>query len=126
ADITPYLITVAAILLASSLFSFFIINKRPIFPLLLLCVIANSSLLLTLTLSAKHFNIDSNKSFAMQIKSLLKPGDEIATYYKYYQDLPFYLKHQIIIVDDWHLPDIVKTDNWKRDFYYVLQMVKYQ
>lgn len=41
----------------------------------------------------------SIRPLALTIKPLLQPGDEVVTYENYYQDLPFYLKRRITIVD---------------------------
>jgi len=41
----------------------------------------------------------SIKNFALMLKPMLKPGDEVATYQEYYQDLPVYLERRITVVD---------------------------
>ena len=41
------------------------------------------------------------KSLALTLKSLAGPNDWIVSYGTYYQDLPFYVERQVIIVD-WH------------------------
>jgi hypothetical protein len=49
--------------------------------------------------AAPRIDTKSIKTLAMTLKPLLKPGDEIASYQTYYQDLPVYLERRIIIVD---------------------------
>lgn len=80
--------------------------------------------LLALPLSATHFNQQSVKPLAMQLKPLLNPHDEIITFYKYYQDLPLYLERRITIVADWQSPNIPKNDNWLREFWYGITLQK--
>ena len=63
-------------------------------------------------------NEKSSKPIAATLKTLIKPGDEVVTYYKYYQDLPLYLGQRITIVADWHAPDIAFNDNWLREMWY--------
>ena len=41
----------------------------------------------------------SIKPLAIQLARRLKPADAVATYHNYYQDLPFYLRRRVIIVD---------------------------
>jgi hypothetical protein len=43
----------------------------------------------------------SVKPLATVLKPLLKAGDEVAVYEIYYQDLPFYLRQKVTIVE-WH------------------------
>jgi 4-amino-4-deoxy-L-arabinose transferase-like glycosyltransferase len=49
--------------------------------------------------AAPRIDTKSIKTLAMTLKPLLKPGDEVASYQTYYQDLPVYLERRIIIVD---------------------------
>jgi len=39
------------------------------------------------------------KQLAIELKARLKPGDEVASYREYYQDLPVYLEQRITVVD---------------------------
>ncbi len=43
--------------------------------------------------------MDSIKPLVEKIQPLRKPGDRVATYHFYYQDLPFYLNHTVSIVN---------------------------
>ncbi|OGT60106.1 MAG: hypothetical protein A3E85_03360 [Gammaproteobacteria bacterium RIFCSPHIGHO2_12_FULL_45_12] len=114
----PYLSTIAAILLISGLLAWHLRNKKNCLPLITLCVICSTSSLLTLTLGAKDLNTNTSKPLATYLKTVLQPEDEVATYFKYYQDLPLYLERRITIVAKWHSPDIAQTDNWARELWY--------
>jgi 4-amino-4-deoxy-L-arabinose transferase-like glycosyltransferase len=46
-----------------------------------------------------YIYMDSIKPMAMQLNTVLKPSDMIATYDYYYQDLPFYLQRTVTIVN---------------------------
>ena len=59
----------------------------------------------TLTLSLPQLNSErSIKPLALELKSRLRPGDEVMTYRAYYQDLPAYLGR------------LVSVANWKGEF----------
>lgn len=68
--------------------------------------------------SATTLNHDSLKPLALQLNTHLQSGDEVVTYYKYYQDLPIYLQRRITIVADWQAADIPERDNWVREMWY--------
>jgi 4-amino-4-deoxy-L-arabinose transferase-like glycosyltransferase len=55
--------------------------------------------LIELNAAAPRIDTKSVKTLAMTLKPLLKPGDEVASYLTYYQDLPVYLERRIITVD---------------------------
>lgn len=57
------------------------------------------------------------------LKPMLGPEAVLVSYRNYFQDLPLYLNRRelIRVVDDWQDPDIVKTDNWRREFYFALR-----
>lgn len=55
--------------------------------------------LVTMNAAAPRVNMKSIKPLALILKPLLKPGDEVASYATYYQDLPVYLERRILIVD---------------------------
>ena len=59
-----------------------------------------SALFLTqVNAAAPRFDFKSVKKLAIDLKTRLKPGDEVASYQKYYQDLPVYLEQRITVVD---------------------------
>jgi 4-amino-4-deoxy-L-arabinose transferase-like glycosyltransferase len=48
---------------------------------------------------APRVDVKSVKQLATELKGRLKPGDEVASYHEYYQDLPVYLEQRITVVD---------------------------
>jgi 4-amino-4-deoxy-L-arabinose transferase-like glycosyltransferase len=48
---------------------------------------------------APRVDAKSVKQLAIELKTRLKPGDEVASYHEYYQDLPVYLEQRITVVD---------------------------
>jgi Aminoarabinose transferase C-terminal domain len=62
-------------------------------------VVAMSVLfLLEVNAAAPRVQANSIKDLAVTLRPLLKPGDEVASYSTYYQDLPVYLEKRIIVV----------------------------
>ena len=55
--------------------------------------------LIEMNAAAPRIDTKSIKALAVTLKPLLKPGDEVASYLTYYQDLPVYLERRIITVD---------------------------
>ncbi len=55
--------------------------------------------LMALNMSLPYLDNRSVKGLALTLKTMLKPADEVASYRTYYQDLPFYLRCRIIVVD---------------------------
>lgn len=55
--------------------------------------------LLVVNGAASRADTRSIKSLADTLKARLHPGDEVASYETYYQDLPVYLERRIIVVD---------------------------
>ena len=55
--------------------------------------------LIEMNAAAPRIDTKSIKMLAVTLKPLLKPGDEVASYQTYYQDLPVYLERRIITVD---------------------------
>lgn len=111
----PYLITIAIIFILSAVISFlFLQNKTPVH-LFILCTVCSAFFLLTLTLGAPQLNQNSAKPLVEDLKTIIKPEDEVITYFKYYQDLPLYLGKRITIVTDWDSPEIARKDNWVRE-----------
>ena len=61
------------------------------------------------------FKLTNVKYLAVWLKKQVGPGDEVATFNKYYQDLPVYLGQRVFVVSDWHNPHIIHSDNWRRE-----------
>lgn len=49
--------------------------------------------------AAPRIDVKSVKKLALELKARLQPGDEVASYQEYYQDLPVYLERRITVVD---------------------------
>ncbi|HEY9104739.1 phospholipid carrier-dependent glycosyltransferase [Chitinimonas sp.] len=66
---------------------------------------------------------NSAQAAAEVLKPMLGPDAVLVSYRNYFQDLPLYLNRRelIRVVDDWQDPEIVKTDNWRREFYFALR-----
>ncbi|HLB42337.1 MAG TPA: glycosyltransferase family 39 protein [Gammaproteobacteria bacterium] len=89
-------------------------TKRLLFKI---CIFSSVIFLLILTFNAELLNQKSAKPLALQLKQLIKPQDEVITYFRYFQDIPFYLEQHVSIVADWDSPDIIRNDNWLREFW---------
>jgi len=64
-----------------------------------IAVVAMSVLfLLEVNAAAPRVQANSIKDLAVTLRPLLKPGDAVASYSTYYQDLPVYLEKRIIVV----------------------------
>jgi 4-amino-4-deoxy-L-arabinose transferase-like glycosyltransferase len=61
--------------------------------------IMSALFLVELNAAAPRFDEKSIKTLATTLKPRLKPGDEVASYRQYYQDLPVYLERRITVVD---------------------------
>lgn len=62
-------------------------------------VVIAALFLIEMNAAAPRIDTKSIKTLAVTLKPLLKPGDEVASYLAYYQDLPVYLERRIITVD---------------------------
>ncbi len=80
-------------------------------------------LILGVLVGALQFDRNSIRPLARELQSRMQAGDTVITYRRYYQDLPMYLHTTapITVVDDWTDPEIMKEDNWRREFYLGLQ-----
>lgn len=88
---------------------------------------------ITLLLIIPRFEQTGIRPLADVLTKQLQAGDTIIGYRNYYQDLPLYL-HQtawqaaqgkqiqpLTVIDNWNDPNIMKEDNWRREFYLGLQ-----
>ncbi len=118
-DSIPYALTAALVFLSSALvFSLLIKNKPKTRIYFYTALITAILLLLVLAVSSTIMNQKSLKPMAIVLKPLLRPTDEVVTYYKYYQDLPVYLERRMTVVADWQNPTIPQRDNWLRELWY--------
>jgi 4-amino-4-deoxy-L-arabinose transferase-like glycosyltransferase len=113
-----YLNLTGILFLLAGCFTFFCLKKSSTHAFFNILTLTACLFLLTLIASTQIINSKTIKPLALQLKTQLKPGDEVATYFKYYQDLPIYLERRITIVADWHANDIQYNDNWLREMWY--------
>ncbi len=62
---------------------------------------------------------DGTGPLAERMRPLLRPGDVVASYRRYYYDLPLLLDRRdpIVVADDWNDPAIPAKDNWRRELW---------
>lgn len=74
--------------------------------------------LLALVYNAERLNFTTAKPLVKQLQTVIKPGDEVVNYFKFYQDVPLYLGQRITLVTNWNNPSISQKDNWVRELWY--------
>jgi 4-amino-4-deoxy-L-arabinose transferase-like glycosyltransferase len=64
-----------------------------------------------------HVVRDSTQPLAERLRPLLREGDLVASYRRYFYDLPIYLdrREPIIVAERWDDPEIPRRDNWQRE-----------
>lgn len=114
----PYIKLGTLLFFISSLITFYLLIKNKVHQQI--GVLFGTALIFSLILisSCGDVNQKTVKPLTTQLKSILKPEDEVMTYFRYYQDLPIYLERRITIVADWTAPDIALNDNWARELWY--------
>lgn len=120
----PYLTAIAIIMMISAISSIFIRKKETLLPLFATCASCSAAFLLTLTLGAPHLNQSSAKQLVTELKTIIKPQDEVINYFKFFQDVPLYLGQRVTIVADWNSPEIPYKDNWVRELWYGMAFQK--
>jgi len=117
--IAPWLLAVTGLfLIASLIFLWCLIRKKPVLQPIYILMIASVIFSLLFSASAQQINPNSTKQIALELKQTLKPTDEIVVYYSFYQDLLLYLERGVTVVADWNSPDIAERDNWVRELWY--------
>lgn len=114
----PYFYLITAIFSLSAITSFILLFNRKFSTLVTTCVITNVIFLSTLVLTATHLNTTSAKQVVMDLKTIIKPQDEVIHFYKFFQDVPVYLERRVSIVANWTAPDIAQNDNWVRELWF--------
>src|SRR3990167_561222 len=99
----------------SSILLFF--AKKNMKAIFVSCILTNIFLLIILMHGASFLNTHSTKPLVQVLKKYLIPQDEVVNYFKFYQDVPFYLQRYVTIVADWHDQNILFHDNWKRELW---------
>lgn len=64
-----------------------------------------------------HLVLDSTLPLAARLKPLLREGDVVASYRRWFYDLPVYLdrREPITVAESWDDPAILGRDNWQRE-----------
>lgn len=83
-----------------------------------ICAITVSLMLATLITNAKVMNPNSAKPAIETLQLVLKPGDTVVNYFKFFQDAPIYLQRTVLLVANWESPTIAERDNWVREMWY--------
>lgn len=83
-----------------------------------MCVISSVIFLLSVIVGASDYNRTSTKSLVTELRTLIKPDEEVINYFKFYQDLPLYLGKEVTVVANWNSPAISLRDNWTRELWY--------
>jgi len=117
-NLLPSLRFTALNLFISSVCAAYFLYRKQYYPIVLIVFITSSLFLLTFIANANTINHKTTKPLALELKKILKPNDEVATYQKYFQDLPIYLEKRITIIADWHADYILHHDNWQREMWF--------
>lgn len=93
----------------------FAMRQAENFRKIILIIMASSIVsLLIIGYAATYMDFPSVKPLALTINHYAQPGDEVASYYIYYHDLPFYTQRRITVVSPyWNDEDVVHGDNWR-------------
>lgn len=94
------------------------ITAKKLFFVMLIMV---TPLLFLLVQYAPHLNRQSTKPLVLTLQKIIKPKDQVFLYYKYYQDVPLYLKENVYVVANWQQAKIKNNDNWQRELWLGLQ-----
>lgn len=97
----PYRYSIAATLIVGGLAAWGLARYRNFRQAFTALAIMSMIFLIQANAAAARVDTKSVKPLVTALKPLLKPGDEVASYQNYYQDLPVYLERRIIVVD-WH------------------------
>jgi len=94
-----FLIILAIILFGSTLIATALYRKKGIQSAFICLSIGMAIFLVTLLCAVPHMDHRSIKPLAQKLNQVIKPSDEVATYSRYYQDLPYYLRRRVTVVD---------------------------
>jgi 4-amino-4-deoxy-L-arabinose transferase-like glycosyltransferase len=95
----PYRYTVAGTLATGAIIAWTLARSRGFQQAFFVLIATAALFLVQLNAAAPQVPTRSVKHLATTLKSLLQPGDEVASYREYYQDLPVYLERRITVVD---------------------------
>lgn len=115
---TPYAYIITGIFAGSALISALTLKQNTWRTPIIIYTLSSIMLCLTVVAGAHTLNQNSAKPLVEKLKTIIKPDDEVVSYYKFYQDVPLYLQRRMTIVANWSAPDIAYKDNWVRELWY--------
>lgn len=95
----PYRYTLAFTLTIGGVAAWVLAKYRNFQQAFIALTVISTLFLIQINAAAPRVNTKSVKQLALELKARLKPGDEVASYQEYYQDLPVYLEQRITVVD---------------------------
>jgi 4-amino-4-deoxy-L-arabinose transferase-like glycosyltransferase len=99
AALGPFVYAIAFTLAVGAAIAWALAHYRGFQQALVAVVAASAIFLIVVNAAAPRVDFKSAKGLAQKLKPLLKPGDEVASFEEYYQDLPVYLERRITVVD---------------------------
>jgi 4-amino-4-deoxy-L-arabinose transferase-like glycosyltransferase len=99
AALGPFVYAIAFTLAVGAAIAWALAHYRGFQQALVAIVAASAVFLIVVNAAAPRVDFKSAKGLAQKLKPLLKPGDEVASFEEYYQDLPVYLERRITVVD---------------------------
>lgn len=94
---SQFLVTAAAILVVGSIIA--MLYRRQLIKAIIAMTIASGLFLLIAFAAMPAIDARTILPLANKLNSILTPEDEVITYNQYYQDLPFYLKRRVSILN---------------------------
>lgn len=94
-----YLRLLAGLLALGSLFTSFIFWRKQFRTALVTLIISTMIEFILFIVAVPYIDTRSIKPLAITLSAILKPTDEVACYGIYFQDLPYYLRRKVIIVE---------------------------
>jgi len=94
---SPYMF--AAILITGTAVTWFMSRRKNFRWAFLSLTVTTVFFSIVVNAAASFADMRSSKSLALALKQRLQPGDEVASYDTYYQDLPVYLERRITVVN---------------------------
>lgn len=111
-------------LLISMIFLFLLFLKKSSRIYILFLTLWAVLLTMTIIFAASVVNQRSIKPIALYLEKHATENSIVVCYFKYYQDLPLYIKHKVIVVENWNDKNIMKHDNWLRELSYEINLQK--
>ena len=117
-----YFFLMTCCLLVMAVFALFALWRHRLSLFLVPAALLMLVILLLTSYWAVDFGLPTTKPLLDSISGFMTPKVSVVSYFDYHQDLPFYLKHTIIIINNWQDKDIASLDDWQREFYWGAQL----